>query len=118
MIEARPPAPGTVLCALDEIDDPGARGFDFRQGDAIFAGFVVRRGDEVFGYVDDCPHAGWRLGSLDERYLNRQGDKILCFCHGALFEIEDGAAAAGPCPPGAKLTPWPVAVRDGMVVTA
>jgi nitrite reductase/ring-hydroxylating ferredoxin subunit len=117
LIEAHPPAPGLRLCALDEIADPGAKGFDFREGDAIFAGFVVRKGDQVFGYVDHCPHAGWRLGSLDDRYLNRQGELILCFGHGALFRIEDGAAIAGPCPEGARLEVWPVEVRDGAVVT-
>jgi len=36
---ARPPA-GTELCRLDEIPEPGARGFDFREGEAIFGGFV------------------------------------------------------------------------------
>ena len=118
MIEARPPAPGTRLCALDDIPDPGGRGFDFRDGDAIFAGFVVRRGGQAFGYVDSCPHAGWRLGSLDDRYLDRLGTHILCFGHGASFEIDSGAAVAGPCPPGARLQPWPVEVRDGAVFTA
>ncbi len=117
MIEARPPAAGTRLCRLDDIADPGARSFDFRDGDAIFAGFVVRRGETVVGYVDHCPHAGWRLGSLDDRYLNRAGDHILCFGHGALFRIDDGAAVAGPCPTGSALTTWPVVVRDGDVVT-
>ncbi|OYW27324.1 MAG: 2Fe-2S ferredoxin, partial [Caulobacter sp. 12-67-6] len=32
------PASGTVLCALDEIPSPGAKGFRFRQGEALFAG--------------------------------------------------------------------------------
>jgi len=38
---ARPP-PGARLCALSEIADPGAKGFRFREGPAMFAGLVVR----------------------------------------------------------------------------
>ena len=64
---ARPP-PGLRLCALSEIAEPGAKGFRFRVDSRLFAGFVVRRGEVVLGYVDSCPHAGWPLGVLDERY--------------------------------------------------
>ncbi len=104
------------LCGLDEIADPGAKGFRFRRGSALFAGFVVRRGGAVAGYVDHCPHAGWPLAALDERFLTRDGAHILCAGHGALFRPEDGACVAGPCA-GARLTPWPVEVRDGAVLT-
>ncbi len=109
------PGPGTRLCALADIADPGAKGFHFREGDAIFAAFVVRRGDEVVGYVDDCPHAGWPLTALPDRYLTREKDLILCSGHGALFRIEDGVCVAGPCA-GQALACWPVRVVDGGVV--
>jgi nitrite reductase/ring-hydroxylating ferredoxin subunit len=47
------------LCALADLQDPGAKGFRFRQDSRLFAGFVVREGEVVRGYVDSCPHAGW-----------------------------------------------------------
>ena len=120
MTTARPanparPAPGTTLCALDAIGDPGAKGFRFRAGDYLFLGFVVRQGAAVRGYVDRCPHAGTPLALVGDRFLTREGDLILCSTHGALFRPEDGACVAGPCE-GARLVPWPVAVRDGSVV--
>ena len=59
------PAPGTLLCALDEIPSPGSKGFRFREGEALFAGFVVRQGETLVGYVDSCPHAGWPLAGPD-----------------------------------------------------
>ena len=111
------PAAGHVLCALDEIADPGARGFDFRDGEALFAGFIVRRGAVVRGYVDSCPHLGWPLAALNDRYLTRSGDLIVCSGHGAVFEFDDGLCIGGPCG-GRRLTPWPVRVEDGRVVTA
>ena len=104
------------LCALSDISDPGARGFRFRDGAALFAGFVVRRGAEVWGYVDSCPHAGWPLSALDDRYLVRGGDRILCAGHGALFRPEDGVCTSGPCA-GDRLAAWPVTVADGEVTT-
>ena len=111
---SRPPA-GSVLCRVDDIPSPGAKGFEFANGDTPFRAFVVRRGDEVFGYLDICPHAGWPLAVRDERRLTREGDHLICTGHGALFRIEDGACVAGPCE-RRTLEPWPVAVRDGVVV--
>lgn len=110
------PAAGLRLCALAEIDDPGGKAFRFREGDRLFAGFVLRRGDEAAGYVDSCPHAGWPLSAMDDRYLTRDARHILCAGHGALFTL-DGLCVAGPCH-GERLTAWPVEVRGGEVWTA
>ena len=110
------PAPGLLLCALAEIADPGARGFRFRTGEALFAGVVVRRGGLVAGYEDRCPHAGWPLAAPGDRFLTRGGEHILCSGHGALFRLEDGGCVAGPCA-GDHLQSWPVVVRNGQVFT-
>jgi len=109
------PAPGTVLCALADLPDPGSRGFVFRDGEAMFLGFVVRIEGEVYGYVDRCPHNGLPLAVTQDRYLTREKDLILCGTHGALFRIGSGACVAGPCA-GLALSRWPVRVADGMVV--
>jgi nitrite reductase/ring-hydroxylating ferredoxin subunit len=114
--DPRPPA-GHDLCAFDDLADPGARGFRFRSGERMFAGFVVRHGGTVRGYVDSCPHAGWPLAMLDDRYLTRSGEHLLCAGHGALFRPADGVCVAGPCA-GEALRPWPVEVRAGRVITA
>lgn len=113
---ARPPA-GTVLCRLDEIPDPGSRGFHFRAGDKLFLGFVVRRGEALVGYVDSCPHTGQPLGGPTGRHVTRESDLILCTGHGALFRIEDGVCTSGPCG-GRRLEAWAVDVVAGTVVTA
>ena len=104
------------LCAFDEIADPGAKGFRFRAERWLFAGFVVRAGTSFAGYVDSCPHAGWPLAGVDDRYLTRTGEHILCSGHGALFKL-DGACVAGPCA-GQRLTDWQVLLKDGAVFTA
>ena len=114
---ARPPA-GTELCRLDAIPEPGAKGFDFRDGEMVFAGFVVRKAGLVLGYVDSCPHAGWPLAPMPDRYLTRDAERLFCGGHGALFRVEDGVCTAGPCA-GDSLLKWPVAVdADGVIRTA
>ena len=112
---ARPPA-GQRLCALADIADPGAKTFRFRADTRLFAGFVVRAGGAVRGWVDQCPHAGWPLGALDDRYLTRDGRHILCAGHGGLFDL-GGIGTGTPCM-GLRLAPWPVEVRGGEIVTA
>jgi len=89
----------------------------FREGDALFMGFVARRGGQTFGYIDRCPHAGMPLAAFGDRYLTRQGDLILCAAHGALFRLDDGRCLGGPCA-GRALIPWPVKVEGGEVVVA
>lgn len=115
--DAARPASGERLCALDEIADPGGRGFVFRRGESLFLSFIVRRGAMVRGYVDRCPHAGMPLAMAPDRYLTRRGDLILCASHGALFRLEDGLCTSGPCA-GRALLPWPVAVRGSDIVAA
>ncbi len=113
---ARPPY-GAAICALDEVPDKGAKGFVFRERDALFAGFILREGANVTGYVDQCPHAGWPMASGPGRYLTRDRKLILCAGHGALFQKTDGLCISGPCY-GEHLTPWPVEVIRGVVRAA
>jgi len=108
---------GVRLGPLDQIADGAARNFVLQMKAGRFHGFVVRRGDAVFGYVDRCPHMGLPLAQALDAYLTPDASLIACSWHSALFRIEDGACVGGPCS-GAALTPWPVAVVDGGIVTA
>lgn len=85
------------LGQLDDIPDGGARGFDpARTGrDTLF---VVRQGERVYGWHDRCPHE--EVTPLPYRrhaYLNARGTRIVCFAHGAQFDIATGECLAGPC---------------------
>jgi len=112
LTDGRPPA-GTRLCGLADLTEPGAKGFRFRDGDALFQGFIVRVGGEVRGWVDRCPHAGLPLAFTPDRYLTAAGNMILCGSHGALFR-HDGLCVGGPCA-GRRLTSWAVIVQDQAV---
>ncbi len=107
---------GVTLGPLDQIADGKARNYVLQMRAGRFHGFVVRRGQAVFGYVDRCPHMGLPLAQQLDRYLTPDGSLIACSWHAALFEPETGACVGGPCG-GSRLTPWPVTVRDGRIVT-
>nr|WP_211194140.1 Rieske (2Fe-2S) protein [Pyxidicoccus fallax] len=109
--------PNVKLLPLAALQDPGARNLVLQIGDAYFHGFLVRQGDEVHGYVDRCPHAGLPLAQKLDDYLTPDKRLIACSWHGALFQPGDGLCVGGPCA-GARLTPWPVKVEGGMVITA
>lgn len=108
---------GINLGPLDLVADGAARNYVLQIGENRFHGFVVRRGEAVFGYVDRCPHAGLPLAQQLDQYLTPDGGMIACSWHGAVFAVEDGACLGGPCA-GGRLTPWPVVVEDGKVRTA
>ena len=86
-----------VLCRLAEIPDPGSRGFDFRDGDALHSVFVVRAGETLRAYENACPHTQGPLDWVPDQFLTREKDMILCATHGALFRIDDGHCLSGPC---------------------
>lgn len=108
---------GINLGPLDLIADGAARNYVLQIGENRFHGFVVRRGEAVFGYVDRCPHAGLPLAQQLDQYLTPDGGMIACSWHGAVFAVEDGACLGGPCA-GGRLTAWPVVVVEGRIRTA
>lgn len=109
--------PGVALCAETDIADPGSRAFVLQIGEAFFHGFVVRKGGEVAGWVDRCPHAGNPLALELDQYLTPDARYILCGWHGAVFEPLTGECKGGPCA-GGRLTSWPVAAAGGVIRTA
>ncbi|URW74600.1 Rieske (2Fe-2S) protein [Sphingomonas donggukensis] len=109
--------PGVKLGPIDQVADGKARNFVLQLRAGRFHGFVVRRGDGVVGYVDRCPHMQVPMAQRLDEYLTPDGSLIACSWHGALFRVEDGVCVGGPCA-GQALTPWPVAVVDGGIVTA
>jgi nitrite reductase/ring-hydroxylating ferredoxin subunit len=104
------------LCALDELSDPGCRGFEIPQGEGQLplSLFVVRKDDQVYGYRNSCPHTGAPLEWQPNQFLDRDNSFIECALHGALFDIREGRCLRGPCI-GDSLQRLAVSVRDGAV---
>ncbi len=104
------------LCPLDDIPDGGSIGFGPPAGG--FTGlFAVRRGQDVFVYVNSCPHIGVPLDWTPNRFLTADGSRIVCATHGAEFDIASGVCLRGPCF-GDRLEAVMIQVKDGVVFVA
>ncbi|MGD8378286.1 MAG: Rieske (2Fe-2S) protein [Gammaproteobacteria bacterium] len=103
-----------VICALDDLADPGARGFRLADNEPEDEYFLVRRGGEVHAYQNLCPHAGSALNWGPDEFLSLDGQLILCSMHGAIFDIAGGGCLGGPCH-GQSLTSLRCEVQDGQV---
>jgi nitrite reductase/ring-hydroxylating ferredoxin subunit len=108
------PPPGTELGPADDIPDGQGRGFAFGPEHDAFHMFVVRRGADVFGYVNVCPHFSLRLDYRRNQFTTRDGE-IMCSMHFALFRLHDGLCTDGACE-GRSLDPVPVEVTAAGVV--
>lgn len=89
--------PGDMLCRIDEMVEEQSRAFtlSFDDGEEIEF-FIVRLGDAVHAYLNNCPHEDRWLQWEGESFLTPDGGKILCQAHGATFDIESGKGLSGP----------------------
>lgn len=100
-----------TLCRIDDIADPGSKGFKFKEK-SIFA---VRQRGEVYVYRNRCPHIGIELNWQEDQFLDFDDSLIQCSTHGALFIIESGECIAGPCH-GKALEQISAKIEDGNVI--
>ncbi len=102
------------LCAIVDIPDGASKGVlpGKRGRDRVF---LVRQGQHVYGYINNCPHYDRApLGWKKDEFLNGARTHIMCAAHGAVFGIKDGLCELGPCL-GQRLKPAPLKVQDGVV---
>lgn len=104
----------TALCAVADIADGGSNGFFVDTADGRLLYMAIRRGANVFVYVNSCPHTGMPLDFQPGQFLNADGTLIQCSTHGAQFRIEDGYCVSGPCE-GDSLTAVETEIREGHV---
>jgi nitrite reductase/ring-hydroxylating ferredoxin subunit len=102
-----------TLCRLDAIADGGAAAVHVDSSTGGFDLVLVRIGERVAAYHNECPHAGRRLDYAPGKFLIDNGT-LICAAHGAVFAIESGRCLGGPCR-GAGLRSVPVEVVDGQV---
>ncbi len=118
---ARPQVPqvgmnaSRILCRLADIPEGGAIAVDVDSAMGGFSLVLLREGETVHAYHNECPHAGRRLDWAPGRFLVK-GGQIVCAAHGATFAVATGTCLGGPCRNG--LARMPVQVIDGEVCLA
>jgi nitrite reductase/ring-hydroxylating ferredoxin subunit len=103
-----------VICRFDELEDLQCREFRFRQGEEKVEAFLLRIGDEVVAYRNNCPHTGAPLNWKPDDFLSFNRDFIECAIHGALFRLNDGYCLHGPCN-GRSLQSVPICIEAGVI---
>jgi len=102
-----------VLCQLADIPDGKSKGFlPLDREDRVFA---VRRGEQVYVYMNACPHEWISLEFARDRFLGNADQDIVCYAHGAHFNIETGHCFHGPCA-SRDLIKVPHRISDGRVI--
>ncbi len=102
----------TLLCSEKDIAPGTSRGFSLGESSC----FVVKNhDDEIYVYVNSCPHLGVELEWVADQFLDGEGQLIQCSTHGALFLVDSGECVAGPCL-GQSLKPIPFSLQDGNII--
>ncbi|CAM5257961.1 Rieske (2Fe-2S) protein [Rhodanobacter lindaniclasticus] len=96
-----------------QIPDGGAAAVDAMLVDGEESLILLRRGEQVCGYLNICPHAGNRLDYAPGKFLLKN-DTLICAVHGAVFNQADGLCTGGPCR-GQSLRAVLLRVVDGTV---
>ena len=102
-----------VLCRVEDIPDHGAIAVHVDSSTGGFGLILLREGDRVFAYHNECPHAGRQLDYVPGKFLVKDR-RIVCAAHGATFAVDSGNCLGGPCRNG--LVSVPVVVLDGNVL--
>jgi nitrite reductase/ring-hydroxylating ferredoxin subunit len=107
--------PGGVVCRFDDLADPSSKPFVIRfdDGEEVEI-FLVRRGVEVFAYVNECPHENLPLQWEGGSFLSLDKKRIFCQVHGASFDMDSGEAVSGPALGGCLMS-VPILLADGEV---
>ena len=87
------------LCRLDEIPDGG--GLEVQANETRYV--LLRRGGEVWAYLNRCPHFSIPLDYEPGVFCTYDSSLLMCAHHSAMFRFEDGHCIDGPCQ-GAALT--------------
>ncbi len=85
------------LCKFSELEEISSRGFSVKIKRKETSIFIIRQYQDVFGYINSCPHAQAPLEWNPDQFLDEKQEMILCAMHGAEFSIEEGECLGGPC---------------------
>lgn len=98
------------LCQVQSIPEGASISIELKKS-VLFA---VKKREQIFLYLNRCPHMHVPLNWEPDKFLNNSGDLIQCSTHGALFSIESGECLQGPCL-GQSLQRIVYEIKDGNI---
>jgi nitrite reductase/ring-hydroxylating ferredoxin subunit len=103
------------VCSLDDLKEKETRKFQVPAGDFPREAFLIRLGDEVRAYYNECAHIPMPLDWDDNDFLSLEGKTLQCKHHGAEYDFKTGECTSGPCV-GASLKPLSVKLENSSVI--
>ncbi|MBE0616108.1 MAG: Rieske 2Fe-2S domain-containing protein [Burkholderiales bacterium] len=96
--ERAPKVRAQRVCASGDLAD-GGDGIRFEvdhNGETVPA-FAIRYGGRVYAYLNRCAHIAMELDWNPGKFLDAEGEYLICSTHGAVYAPESGACRGGPC---------------------
>ena len=78
-------------------DDPSTVKFYFELDQRKRSGFVVKKDQKYFVYLNECQHLDVELDWQENDFFEEEKKYIVCATHGAIYEPDSGLCIAGPC---------------------
>ena len=104
-----------LVCASSDLADGGdGVRFDIERDGETVPAFAIRHGGRVYAYLNRCAHIAMELDWNPGKFLDAEGEYLICSTHGALYAPESGACRGGPCR-GAALVRLNVFEADGKI---
>lgn len=105
------PTPGTELCDIKDIRDPGT--YSVYIGD--YPILIARRAADLWAYVNACPHQFLPLDFRAADVFSQDASKLICSNHEAAFDVETGTGLSG-YGTGCELDPIPIEVTAAGII--
>jgi nitrite reductase/ring-hydroxylating ferredoxin subunit len=104
------------LCASARLEERGdGLRFDVEVDGQRATAFALRHRGQVVAYLNRCSHVAMELDWIEGRFLDVEGNAIVCATHGAAYDPAGGHCLGGPCSGRGGLRPIDVCERDGVV---
>ncbi|MEE3000664.1 MAG: Rieske 2Fe-2S domain-containing protein [Pseudomonadota bacterium] len=102
------------ICNLDDVKDGNSLGLSATINGITKKLIVLKDKNNVFVYVNSCPHIGTPLDLRPGQFLSHDKKNIICSTHGALFQTNTGLCIFGPCK-GQYLEGIPICIKNDKI---
>lgn len=110
-------AGASIVARVTDVEPGGVKRFSIICQKYRVAGFLVNEGGRFHAYVNRCRHMATPLDFIRDQFLSEDGQYLMCYTHGALYERGSGLCISGPCK-GESLYRLPVCVDQDEVLVS
>jgi nitrite reductase/ring-hydroxylating ferredoxin subunit len=86
-----------LVARVGDLTHGQSKKFVLRRGGRDFEALLIKCQEEIFAYVNRCPHIGLTLDWVDNQFFTVDSRYLMCANHGAVFEPATGECVWGPC---------------------